>query len=389
MATTGDGREFTLDFLLEVSADLADPRAHIRPPPQQSVPQASVNSASSRFTDSATPDSSSAFPSLQVHGPSEDGHSAQHSSFPDDLYTDHLNQQRQGSPGFLMLTLSFSQSQHQPTAQSSAAHPSCQVKHLLVDSDLCLPLGSVDNSGWYGNQGDGQLVPQPVYPHQGTQVNQARQLGSSLPAAAASSASVVSQVSATAAATRKSRKIFEDIRGKFRKVMSLNSNQRQTPEASGQTPATPSVEYEPRLSPGFESCLLTSSSDPFGSATPTFFAHGSSASGFGASSSQLHSSSPQFHSSSSQPQALSSQPQASYPTSETEPSGSQPPSGYPTQCPVMANGVHVYTLLDSNEISLPSSLGCMACEDRRMFTLEHHNVLHLLQAILYYGWPYN
>ncbi|KAH6876309.1 hypothetical protein BKA70DRAFT_1449071 [Coprinopsis sp. MPI-PUGE-AT-0042] len=242
MATTGDGREFTLDFLLEVSADLADPRAHIRPPPQQSVPQASVNSASSRFTDSATPDSSSAFPSLQVHGPSEDGHSAHNDK----------------------------------AVQASDSPVQCGAPQLSGQAPDGMAIKGTDN--WCHSLS--------------THIKGLKESSETAWVIIAGSRRIISFVQlsarfpATAAATRKSRKIFEDIRGKFRKVMSLNSNQRQTPEASGQTPATPSVD------------------DPFGSATPTFFAHGAQQAALALRRPSFTLHRPQFHSSSSQPQAL-------------------------------------------------------------------------------------
>ncbi|KAH6868959.1 hypothetical protein BKA70DRAFT_1452314 [Coprinopsis sp. MPI-PUGE-AT-0042] len=73
-------------------------------------------------------------------------------------------------------------------------------------------------------------------------------------------------------------------------------------------------------------------------------------------------------------------------TFETALSGSGgPPTGFPSVCSIMKNGVHIYTKLESNEIALT----CMACDDCQVFQLEHGNVLHLLQAILYFGWPYN
>ncbi|KAH6893750.1 hypothetical protein BKA70DRAFT_1440530 [Coprinopsis sp. MPI-PUGE-AT-0042] len=165
MASTNDDRVFTLEYLREVTADLVDPRGarlRGRAPPQQAVPQAvASDSLSSRFSHSTTSVRSLSFPSVQIQGPSEDGHLR------------HLLSMMQHCvcissikvAPFRPVTAYVDLIANRSTAQSSQVRrtPSMGGKHLP---------SLYTDGGWFGDRGDGQLEPQPVYyPNRGGQTS--------------------------------------------------------------------------------------------------------------------------------------------------------------------------------------------------------------------------
>ncbi|KAH6885041.1 hypothetical protein BKA70DRAFT_1237481 [Coprinopsis sp. MPI-PUGE-AT-0042] len=195
MASTNDDRVFTLEYLREVTADLVDPRGarlRGRAPPQQAVPQAvASDSLSSRFSHSTTSVRSLSFPSVQIQGPSEDGHLRQQSSLDD--AASRVHQQHQGR------SIPASDSIHGFDRNRSTAQSS-QVRRTPSMGGNNLPSLYTDG-GWFGDRGDGQLEPQPVYyPNRGGQTS-THHLGVSQPA-------LISQTSVATAASQKGQSLF-------------------------------------------------------------------------------------------------------------------------------------------------------------------------------------